>query len=127
MPCSQNKSWDPGIASTVMGKPKGRSSWEEGEGLDGHLKGPCVNSIKKIVFSEFPGGLAVKDVALSLLWPGSSLWHRFKPWARKSTCHGCRKIKQNYFSTLVPSYEMSLCHYEKDGFSFTSAKSTLSE
>ena len=30
---------------------------------------------------EFPGGLAVKNQALSLMWLGSLLWHRFDPWS----------------------------------------------
>ena len=25
----------------------------------------------------------IKDLTLSLRWPGSLLWHRFDPWARK--------------------------------------------
>ena len=29
---------------------------------------------------EFPGGLAVKDLALSFLWFRSLLWHRFDTW-----------------------------------------------
>ena len=29
---------------------------------------------------EFPGGLAVKDLALSLLWLRLLLWYRFDPW-----------------------------------------------
>ena len=29
---------------------------------------------------EFPGGLAVKDPAMSVLWLWLLLWHRFYPW-----------------------------------------------
>ena len=29
---------------------------------------------------EFPSGLAVRDLALLLLWVRSLLWHRFDPW-----------------------------------------------
>ena len=32
---------------------------------------------------EFPGGVAVKDPALSLLWLGSLLWRQFDPWPQK--------------------------------------------
>ena len=32
--------------------------------------------------TEFPGGLAVKDPVLSLLWLWSLLWHRFNFWSR---------------------------------------------
>ena len=28
---------------------------------------------------ELPGGLAVKDPVMSLLWPGSLTWHGFDP------------------------------------------------
>ena len=38
-------------------------------------------SIEEIVL-EFPGGLEVKDLALSLLWLRLLLWHRFDPWPR---------------------------------------------
>ena len=31
---------------------------------------------------EFPGGLVVKDLALSLLWLGSLLWLVFQPWPK---------------------------------------------
>ena len=33
-------------------------------------------------FLEFAGGLVTKDPALSLLWLGLLLWHRFNPWPR---------------------------------------------
>ena len=32
---------------------------------------------------EFPGGLVVKDLVLSLLWLRSLLWRGFNPWPRK--------------------------------------------
>ena len=37
---------------------------------------------------EFPGGLVVKDPALSLLWLESLMWHEFDPYPGTSTCHG---------------------------------------
>ena len=40
---------------------------------------------KKNLFKEFPGGLAVKDSALSLLWP------RLDPGLGTSTYHGGKK------------------------------------
>ena len=45
---------------------------------DNNLSYICI--IKKI--EAFPGGLAFKDLALSLLWLGSLLWHSFDPWPR---------------------------------------------
>lgn len=39
--------------------------------------------MKKINYLQvFPGGPAVKDPCLSLLWLLSQLWHRFTPWPR---------------------------------------------
>ena len=37
----------------------------------------------KEIIQEFPGDLAVKDLALSLLWFCLLLWPGFSPWARK--------------------------------------------
>ena len=34
---------------------------------------------KEVEELEFPGGLVVKDLTLSLLWVGSLLWHVFNP------------------------------------------------
>ena len=31
---------------------------------------------------EFPGGLAIKDLALLVLWLGLLLWLGFHPWSR---------------------------------------------
>lgn len=45
-----------------------------------HLGRICV---LKIQFLEFPGGLALKDPAWSLLWLRSLLWHGSRPWPRK--------------------------------------------
>jgi len=43
--------------------------------------------VYKYVSREFPGGLAVKDLALSWLWPGFDSWlgnfHRLWAWPRK--------------------------------------------
>ena len=36
--------------------------------------------VKNWTFSEFPGSLAVKDLALLLLWLRSLLWHRLDAW-----------------------------------------------
>ena len=35
---------------------------------------------RKVKDGEFPGGLVVKDLALSLLWLRSLLWSDFDPW-----------------------------------------------
>ena len=43
----------------------------------------------------------------------------------KGPCVNCKK--KNYFSTFVTSYEVSLYHYEKDGFFLSSAKFTKNE
>ena len=43
---------------------------------------------------EFPGGLAFKDLALSLLWLGSLLWHGFNNGPGTSTCLGCSQKKK---------------------------------
>ena len=43
----------------------------------------CGSSFVKVIVEEFPGGLVVKDLALSLLWLRSPLWHRFDPWPGK--------------------------------------------
>ena len=47
------------------------------------------NAVKNFLFIhwvknywEFPDGLVVKDLELSLLWLGSLLWHGFNPWPR---------------------------------------------
>lgn len=41
-------------------------------------------SNKKLSILEFPGGLVIKDPALSLLWLGFSLWPRnfWMPWVQ---------------------------------------------
>ena len=36
--------------------------------------------LKTRLAKEFPGGLAVKDLALTLLWLRLLLWCRFDPW-----------------------------------------------
>ena len=41
------------------------------------------NSLAKRAFLEFPGGPAVKDLALSLQWIRLLLWLRFDPWPGK--------------------------------------------
>ena len=41
-----------------------------------------VNCIQKQPQRECPGGLVVKDLALSFPWLGSLLWHGFEPWPR---------------------------------------------
>ena len=43
----------------------------------------------------FPGGLAVKDSALSLMWP------MFDPWPETSTCSGSGQIINRCLSTTV--------------------------
>ena len=61
---------------------------------------------------ELPGGLVVKDLALSLLWLGSLLWHEFSPWPR-NVCilqvqpkNKAKQTKNNLDTELVlsPSY-----------------------
>ena len=44
--------------------------------------------------AEYPGGTVVKDLALSLLWPGSLLWHGFDPWPENFCMHGTAKKKK---------------------------------
>ena len=41
----------------------------------------CPSSLLKTGASELPGSLVVKDLVLSLLWPGLLLWCRFDPWS----------------------------------------------
>ena len=38
--------------------------------------------VRKWAQEEFPGGLVVRDPALSLLQLGSLQWHGFDPWSR---------------------------------------------
>ena len=47
-----------------------------------HKKYGCdlKEQILEVVKDELPGGSMVKDLALSLLWLGSLLWHEFEPW-----------------------------------------------
>ena len=47
---------------------------------------------------EFPSGLMVKDLALSLLWLGSQLWLRFDPGSRNF--HMLRILKSKQSSKL---------------------------
>ena len=48
---------------------------------------------------EFPGGLVVKDSALSLLWLGFDLW------PRNFTCHGYgQKQTKNRYMLFFPSW-----------------------
>ena len=51
---------------------------------------------------DFPGGLEVKDLALSLLWLGSDSWPRnfCKPWAWP------KKKKKNFCAKLVRLWEI---------------------
>ena len=58
--------------------------------------GSLVLSFLKILLEEFPGGPAVKDSALSLLWLGLLLWHGFDPRPRTSArpVRGKRKRKK---------------------------------
>ena len=49
----------------------------------------------KLKKMESPGGLGVKDLALSLLWLELLLWHRFDPWLRNF--HGQKKFLNNFF------------------------------
>ena len=50
--------------------------------LTEHHKPGVVEKIKIIIKKnrlEFPCGSGVKDLVLSLLWPGSLLWYGFHP------------------------------------------------
>lgn len=44
--------------------------------------------VQSLPSGEFPGGLAVKDPVLSLLWIGSLQWCGFEPWPGKFACCG---------------------------------------
>ena len=43
---------------------------------------------------EFPGGLEVKDLALSLQWLSVLQWHGFETWPGTSACCGRGQIKK---------------------------------
>ena len=60
---------------------------------------------KKQKTLEFLGGLVVKDLALSLLWLRSLLWHEFDPWPSNfhTRQEKTKKQKKNNFNeTLFP-------------------------
>lgn len=39
-------------------------------------------SFSSVSLQEFPGGLTVKDLAISLLWLRALLWHGLETWSR---------------------------------------------
>ena len=42
----------------------------------------CNSGLRRNDIVEFPDGLVIRDLALSLLWLGSLLWRGFQPWPR---------------------------------------------
>ena len=58
-----------------------------------------------LYISEFPGSLVVKDLALSLLWLGSLLWHGFNP------CIPHVQLKKNMCMCVYVYYINVICMY----------------
>ena len=58
-----------------------------------------TKTFKRKKFQEFPGGLAIKDLVLSLLWL------EIEPWPGTSTCCGCsqnrKKKKERNFLIIL--------------------------
>ena len=58
---------------------------------------------------EFPGGLAIKDLALSLLWLRLLLWHRFDLWPRNlrmlQACPATKNKKTNKKKPVFFNYK----------------------
>ena len=59
--------------------------------------------IFKSILSEFPGGLGVKGLALSLLWLWLLLWLRFNSWPR-NFCMLLAQEKEKRKSKNLPCY-----------------------
>ena len=81
-----------------------------------HMLAFLMHIILKIALSEFHGGLAVKDLALSLLWLRLLLWFRFKSWSGNFVCCGhCppkKKPHSSVKSLFVSIFQMGRLRFE---------------
>ena len=92
---SCSSSWTPGpgafICSRCSPKKKKQTVTTDKSSVNQGFVSENYTRTKKI---ELPGSLAVKDLALSLLWLESLLWHRFNPWPGNFYMHGQRNRRQ---------------------------------